>query len=204
MSWCIRPGIFPINPSYCTTDTLRSMGWSHTIPRSRSIEDTCTGVHMVIRDDDKWANKINIVITMILLVTPAKDSIPTSLGVVLLIHTIFYALSNQIIHGFTVQNIGHGSWCIIDYPSHFLPFWNGNIIKNENNILFTVFNSMPLPLPFPDFHSHFDSNSMPFPIAVMKVVHESKSGKYTDNPEYTPIYYQKRHIWAGLTKACNF
>ena len=31
----------------------------------------------------------------------------------------------------------------------------------------------------------------------MKVVHESQSGKYHENPEVTPVYYQKIHIRAG-------
>ncbi len=42
---------------------------------------------------------------------------------------------------------------------------------------------------------------------VEKVVQESKSGKYTKNTECTRdpyIYYQKMHIWAGLTRGCNF
>ena len=38
----------------------------------------------------------------------------------------------------------------------------------------------------------------------MKVVYGSKSGKYAENPEFTSIYSQKMHIWAGLIKASNF
>ncbi len=43
-----------------------------------------------------------------------------------------------------------------------------------------------------------------FLYAVMKVIDGSESGKYSENPEFTPQYFQKMHIWVGLTNACNF
>ena len=40
-------------------------------------------------------------------------------------------------------------------------------------------------------------------LAVMKVVHESQSGKYGENPEVSAIYHQKMQILTGLTRAFN-
>ena len=47
-----------------------------------------------------------------------------------------------------------------------------------------------------------------FQTSVMKMVHKSKSGKYTENPEYAPIYCQKyifEQVWPKpATFKCDF